>query len=260
MAHDIAASTDDPESEDHWIRVFSSPSDAPRVRWRTDLISAGFIAATLMVLMIVAGNGSTFDDNTLRFAGGLPGWLLWLGQVTYVAGQLYTLALLVGVGVFARGRLELLRDMLLAALFASVVAAAMTQVLSARWPQLPFLELDRTATTFPAFFLTFSTAVQAAASPHLSAPMRRGAKPASPPASPQSASPPTPQWQQCSSGASSATTSLRSGDGSACAGSPATTTCDRVPDGLTTHGKSSTGFADVRERDVRPLRPLRPLA
>jgi hypothetical protein len=34
---------------------FSSPSDAPRVRWRTDPSSAGFIAATLVVLMIVAG-------------------------------------------------------------------------------------------------------------------------------------------------------------------------------------------------------------
>ena len=160
-------------AQGHWIRVFSSPSDAPRVRWRTDLISAGFVAALLIVLVIVAGNGSTFDDNTLRFAGGFPGWVLWLGQVAYLAGQLYTLALLLGVAFFARGRLELLRDMLLAALLALVVAVLLTRFLDERWPELAFFELDRTATTFPAFFLTTSAAVQAAASPHLSAPMRR---------------------------------------------------------------------------------------
>jgi uncharacterized protein (TIRG00374 family) len=160
-------------TDSRWIRVFSSPSDAPRVRWRTDLISAGFIAAMLVALVIVAGNGSTFDDNTLRFAGDLPGWLLWLGQVTYLTGELYTLALLIGVGLFARGRLELLRDMLLAALLALVVAVVLTRFLDERWPEFAFLELDRTATTFPAFFLTSSAAVQAAASPHLSAPMRK---------------------------------------------------------------------------------------
>lgn len=131
----------------HGIQIFSAPSDAPRVRLKTDLISAGLNAALLCFLIFVAGEGSTFDTNTLRFVGGLPGWLLWLGQAAYVVELLYTFALLIGVGIFARHRLELLRDMLSAAAIAVIVAVSLSRFLE-RWPAFAFLELDRAATTF----------------------------------------------------------------------------------------------------------------
>ena len=115
-----SAGGDDADDSSHGIQVFSAPSDAPRVRWRTDLISAGFTSALLIFLIIVAGEGSSFDDNTLAFVGDLPGWLLWLGQAAYIVGVLYAFGLLIGVGFVARGRLELLRDMLLAAVLAVV--------------------------------------------------------------------------------------------------------------------------------------------
>ncbi|MGI9645696.1 MAG: flippase-like domain-containing protein [Ilumatobacteraceae bacterium] len=158
---------------DHGIQVFAAPSDAPRVRWRTDLISAGFSASLLVFLIIVAGEGSTLDRTTLQFVGELPGWLLWLGQIAYLVGVLYAFGLLIGVGVFARHRLELLRDMLLAATLAVALALLLSRFIDERWPEFAFFDLDETRDTFPAFFVTTSVAIQAAASPHLTAPMRK---------------------------------------------------------------------------------------
>jgi hypothetical protein len=127
----------------------------------------------LVFLILVAGEGSTLDDNTLTFIGTLPGWLLWLAQAAYLLGVLYALGLLIGVGVFAKGRLEFLRDMILAAALAVVFVLALTQFIDNRWPELAFFDLQQTRDTFPAFFVTTSAAIQAAASPHLTAPMRK---------------------------------------------------------------------------------------
>jgi hypothetical protein len=64
------------------------------------------------------------------------------------------LGLLIGVGVFAKGRLEFLRDMILAAALAVVFVLALTQFIDNRWPELAFLDLQQTRDTFPAFFVT----------------------------------------------------------------------------------------------------------
>jgi hypothetical protein len=138
------------------VQIFSTPSDAPRVRWRTDLISAGIITALLPFLIIVAGEGSTLDTNTLQFIGTLPGWLLWLGQAAYIVGVLYSLILLVGIGIFARKRLQLLRDMLLAAALSMVVATLFSRWIDERWPELALFNLSVTRDTFPAFIMTMA--------------------------------------------------------------------------------------------------------
>jgi len=166
-----AEAAEDPGS--HGIQVFSAPSDAPRVRWQTDLLSAGFTAALGFVLILVAGEGSTFDNSTLEFVGSLPGWLLWLSQAAYGVGVLYGIGLLIGVGLFATGRLDVLRDMVLAALFAVAIGVVLTQIIDNRWPEFAFLDLNQTRNTFPAFSLTTATAIQAAASPWLTAPIRK---------------------------------------------------------------------------------------
>ncbi len=128
------------------IQVFAAPSDAPRVRWRTDLISAAVSAALALLLVLVAGNGSTFDDTTLEFVGGLPGWLLWLAQAAYGVGVLYGVVLLIGIAIFAKGRLNVARDMILAALFAVVIVVVLTQLIDNRWPEFAFFDLNQTAT------------------------------------------------------------------------------------------------------------------
>ena len=69
--------------------MFSAPSDAPAVRWQTDLFSAGFTAVLGFVLILVAGEGSTFDDSTLEWVGSLPGGSCGLAQAAYGVGVLY---------------------------------------------------------------------------------------------------------------------------------------------------------------------------
>ncbi len=171
--HDAVDGATAPDEKSSGIQIFSSPSDAPRVRWRTDLISAGFSSALLFILVLIAGNGSTLDTNTLGFIGTLPGWLLWLAQAAYAVGVIYSFGLVIGVGVFARDRLELLLDMVLAAALAIIGTLLLTRFLDDRWPQFAIFDLNETRETFPAFFVTTSAAIQAAASPHLTAPMRK---------------------------------------------------------------------------------------
>ncbi len=170
--HDPAA-TPSPGSISHGIAVFAAPSGAPRVRWVTDLFSAGVSASLVVLLILVAGTRATVDDVTLDFVVEFPGWLLWLAQAAYVVGVVYGLGLLIGVGLLAKGWLEALRDMLLAAALAVVIVFAMSRMIDGRWPEFAIFDLNETRTTFPAFFVTTATAIQAAASPWLTAPMRK---------------------------------------------------------------------------------------
>ena len=155
------------------FQVFSSASDAPRVRWRTDLFSAALAFAALVALIAVAGTGAEIDDNALEFIGTLPGWFRWLGQASYLTAAVYSLGLLIGVGVFAKGRIELFRDMLLAAVVGALGSVLLTLHVDDRWPQLALLDLQQTRTTFPTFMITSIVAIQAAAAPHLTIPIRR---------------------------------------------------------------------------------------
>jgi glycosyltransferase 2 family protein len=157
----------------HGFQVFASASDAPRVRRATDLVALVVESALLASLIAIAGNGGSFDRAWADLARGLPGPLLWVGQALYLLAIGYAAGLLLGVGLFARGRLELLRDVLLAAALAVGGAIVLTRIVDDRWPALSVVDLDHPVTTFPAFFVTAATALQAAAGPHLSAPMRK---------------------------------------------------------------------------------------
>ena len=54
-------------------------------------------------------------------------------------GVLYGVGLLIGVGLFAKGRLDVFRDMVLAALLAVVIVVALTQLIDDRWPEFAVL-------------------------------------------------------------------------------------------------------------------------
>ena len=112
------------------------------------------------VLILVAGKGSTFDDNTLDWVGEPAGLVALAGTGGLRGGRLGPVGLLVGVGIFGKGRLQVLRDMLLAAAFAVVLVLALTGIIDERWPEFVFFHLDQTRTTFPAFFVTTSAAIR----------------------------------------------------------------------------------------------------
>ena len=157
----------------HGIQIFSAASGAVRIRRSADGAIALIAASLVVLLIIVVGEGSAFDAAWEDMVRELPGWVLWMSQAAYIVGVAYGAILLVGVGLFAHRRLELVRDLLLSATLAVLITGALTQMIDERWPEVPLTDLDQTATTFPAFFITALIAIQAAAAPHLSAPVRR---------------------------------------------------------------------------------------
>ncbi len=158
---------------DHGVQIFSAPSNAPRVHRVNDLVSALSAVAALVVMALIADDGAHFDDNWSTLVIQLPGWILWAAQAVYVSTVAYAVVLVVGVAVVARHRLELARDLVLAALLASGLVALLSRLVDTAWPAFTLVSTTTPATTFPAFFVATTTAVQAAAAPHLSAPVRR---------------------------------------------------------------------------------------
>ena len=157
----------------HGIQVFASPSDAPRVRRRTDMVLALVEAALIVFLAVVVGNEAGFDQAWADMLPSMPGWVLWVSQVAYVVAIIATGLFVVGVTLFAKRRKELARDLFLAGALAALLTLGISQLVDARWPEFPLTDLGDTSTTFPAFFITVFVAIQSTAAPFLSAPFRR---------------------------------------------------------------------------------------
>ncbi|MGI9622917.1 MAG: hypothetical protein ACR2PK_08790, partial [Acidimicrobiales bacterium] len=102
----------------HGFQIFSAPSDAARIRRSADAVLAVLTASLTVLLVILVGEGSAFDDAWQDMVVELPGWVLWMTQAAYLVGIAYGAILLVGVGLFAHRRLELVRDLLLSAALA----------------------------------------------------------------------------------------------------------------------------------------------
>jgi glycosyltransferase 2 family protein len=154
------------------VQVFSSPSDAPRVRRTTDLVSIVVNTLLLIALVSVAGDGTELDDNVLAFVRTLPGPMLWLAQAAYAIAIVYAIVLLFGVGIVASRRLGLFRDLLLAATLSIGIAVVLTRAIDGVWPQVALFDLQQTRHTFPAFAVTAAVAIQSAASPYLTTQVR----------------------------------------------------------------------------------------
>ena len=144
----------------HGLQVFSAPANAVRVRRINDLVSVVFGAGVLLVLAVVASSSSELDGNWSGLAADLPGWLLWAAQATYVVSVGNAAALILGVGAFARDRLELIRDLLLAAALAGAMTIGLSHLVDARLPEV-LLAGSAPATTFPALFVAVTAAIQA---------------------------------------------------------------------------------------------------
>jgi hypothetical protein len=155
------------------FQVFASESHAPRARRAVDAAVAFVGAALVVALAAVADDNSGLEQSWSRLAESLPGWLQWLAGVTYFLGAVYLGILIVGVGLIARQRKDVLRDILAAGVLSIVVVIALARIVSGTWPEIVLFDLSGTAVTYPAMFITILTAVAVTASPHLSRPLRR---------------------------------------------------------------------------------------
>ncbi len=154
------------------LEAFASESGAPRARRSTDAIVA-VVGLGLVVLTAWLSEGSSRLEQSLsNVAVALPDWVQWLAEMSYLMGALYILGVLVGVGLVARHRKDVLRDVFVAIVLTILTVILLTRLLDGTWPDVAVFESDRPAETYPAVFLAILTAVQGTAGPHFSRPLR----------------------------------------------------------------------------------------
>jgi hypothetical protein len=100
------------------------------------------------ILTVVRGGGTSVDAAWSAVVDVLPTWLTWCAQALYVLSIATAGALLVSIALLGRRRLELLRDLVLAAALAVVAAGALTRFVDDGWPAVALTNLDQTRTTF----------------------------------------------------------------------------------------------------------------
>ena len=157
------------------IRLFASAAGEPRTRRAADAV---WLAISLAVLAWAARRASdttaAAEEAFVDFLGSWPTWMIQVFELFFVMAFVYALALLIGIPAFARNRLDVARDMLIAVLAALVAVELLGRAVSDEWPSLFPVLTDRDGPpVFPAARLAGVTAIVSAAAPQLSQPMRR---------------------------------------------------------------------------------------
>jgi uncharacterized membrane protein YbhN (UPF0104 family) len=175
---DASGTSGTPEGPGTWIarykpdlsiRFFSSSADAARARRPTDVVLVLLAAATLGLVSIAAPDPTAADERITKLVKDLPGLLGWFWEAASDLLVLWPLVLLVAAVVASR-RLFLLRDQLLATIFAGGVAGLVAGGVSAL---ADGLSATGPPTLYPAVRVALAAALIATTSPHLSRPIRR---------------------------------------------------------------------------------------
>jgi uncharacterized membrane protein YbhN (UPF0104 family) len=156
-------------------RFFAAPPDDPRARRPSD------VAIVTVAMGLVAALGwhhrvrGELDRRVAGvFDGELPDWLSGIATIVFITGGLAALALIVGIAVWGRGRLALVRDMVAALGTTLVLALAASYLAGPEFPDLLPELLERDGfPSYPVVRLAAAVAVVRVAQPGLTAPVRR---------------------------------------------------------------------------------------
>ena len=151
-------------------RLFSSGVDEPRARRATDVILVVAAAVALGLLSLVAVPQAGYERALISFARAVPGVFdsLWRLLIDVLA----LAVVIVLVATIVRRRFSLLRDLVLAAVVAFVLAVIVERATLAAWPTFSG-SLRIAGAWFSPLRLSVPAAVAMTASPHLSQPARR---------------------------------------------------------------------------------------
>ena len=153
------------------FRFFASPVDAPRARRATDVLLVAGSLLGLGLLGRAAVPPATFEDALVDLLAAFPGFLdgLWL----LVTNLLVAWAVVLAIVALARDRRALVRDQVLAAAAAVLVAVVASRVVQGSWPDVwRFLTATGPPLQFPALRIATAGAAVVVVSPHLSRPAR----------------------------------------------------------------------------------------
>jgi hypothetical protein len=152
-------------------RYFAGSPGQPRVRRASDAVAIGGGLLLLLWTGLSAGKILAFEQLVVDLAGSLPSWSKNVYQIGYLLGFLMVVSLFVAVILQGKQRLDLLRDLVLAAVVSITVAVLLALWLSEAFPSLPpELSGDDPEAAFPIVRVALITASIMVAAPHLSRP------------------------------------------------------------------------------------------
>lgn len=156
------------------MQIFAAEAHAPRTRRSIDV--AVVVVGVLLIagLILITDDRAALEEQWLAFVEDIPTWVQWFADALYLSAWIYFLFLIIGLGLVARHRHDLLRDMVVALALTLGAAVLLTLIVSDEWPDLAlFTGEGAIADSFPALSITMFTAAHATASPYLGRPLRR---------------------------------------------------------------------------------------
>jgi hypothetical protein len=154
------------------VRLFASQEKAPRSRRATDVLLLVATTTALLTVSVLTDPPARFEQALIDLIADMPHFLDALWQLAYDASLVWALGLLLGAGL--RRRWTIVRDSLIAAFLAWLVAAVTAKVFLGDWPAIiDDLRASGPPSVYPPMRLAVCLAVIVTMSPHLSLPFRR---------------------------------------------------------------------------------------
>lgn len=153
---------------------FVSSAGQPRVRRPRD-ISTAIVGLVLIIWTLFAiDNTPGWDQSLVDLIAAAPGWVVGLFRMGYLLSLIYGLVVFGGLVFGGSERRGALRDFLVVAAFAFLLAVLLSFLVNGAWPYvLPEIDLEDPVPRFPVVRVALVTAILVAAAPHLTRPLRR---------------------------------------------------------------------------------------
>jgi uncharacterized membrane protein YbhN (UPF0104 family) len=153
------------------VRLFSSVSDAERVRRPTDYALLTLGAVLLLLSAIASDAAEDTEAASASLVRSLP--LVFDGLWEFAADLVVVwAAVLVVMAIVAEARRRLVRDQLLAGALAAVVGVVAHRLVEDTWPTLREIIGNGDPVTYPAGRLGIAVAMIVTTAPHLGRPLR----------------------------------------------------------------------------------------
>lgn len=153
---------------------FVSSAGQPRVRRPRD-ITTGVVGLLLVIWTLFAIDTTPgWDESLVELISAAPGWVVGLFQMGYLLSLIYALVVFGGLVFGGKERRGALRDFVIVAAFAFLLAIFLSFVVNGAWPYvLPEIDLEDPVPRFPVVRVALVTAILVSVAPHLTRPLRR---------------------------------------------------------------------------------------